>query len=279
MVVLAILLAFFLWGLWGARQSFMPHIAEIPINGVIMHDQAMLDMLEDIAENDTVEAVLISINSPGGSTAGAEGLFAALRDVAEEKPVVATMAEAAASGGYVAAIGADHIVARGNTATASIGVILEYPDVTEVMDKIGIEMETVRSSPLKAEPSPFRETNPRARALEEAMIEESYQWFRELVGERRDLTEEQLDAVADGRVVTGRMALEAGLVDEIGGQKEAVAWIESQDDSLTDLPIYRYQPEDDSGALVSVISQNAAIKRVFELFSAKPSGILYSLAP
>ena len=111
-----------------------------------------------------------------------------------------------ASGGYVAAIAADHIVGRGNTLTGSIGVIMEYPDFTKVMDRLEIGLETVRSSELKAEPSPFRPTNPEARARDEALVAESYRWFRGLVGERRGLEGARLDAVANGGVFTGRLA-------------------------------------------------------------------------
>ena len=142
---------------------------------------------------------MVRINSPGGTTAGSEALYASLRAVAEKKPVVAVMGELAASGGYIAAIAADHIVGRGNTLTGSIGVIMEYPDLTQVMARLGIGLETVRSSELKAEPSPFRPTNPAARALDEALVAEGYGWFRGLVGERRGLEGPALDRGGERR--------------------------------------------------------------------------------
>ena len=144
-------------------------------------------LLAELAEDTEARAVIVAINSPGGTTAGSEALFDSLRRIAAEKPVVAQIGEMAASGGYVAAIAADHVVARGNSLTGSIGVIMEYPDLTEAMSRLGIGWETVRSSELKAEPSPFRPTSPAARALDEAMVADSFAWFRGLVGERRGL--------------------------------------------------------------------------------------------
>lgn len=176
-----------------AASGEAPHLGEqvarVEVDGMILDDLKRDALMRDIAEAGNVKAVILRINSPGGSTAGSEALFASIREIAEKKPVVAVLSELAASGGYVAAIAADHIVARGNTLTGSIGVILEYPNVTALMAKLGVAYETVRSSELKAEPSPFRPTNPAARAIDQAMIDDSFAWFRGLVGERRHLEE------------------------------------------------------------------------------------------
>ena len=229
-LVAAVLAA--LIGAWigsSAIDAVTSHIARVEVAGIITDDPERDRMLEGLAKNQNVKAVIVRINSPGGTTAGSEALFASLRLVAEKKPLVAQLAEVAASGGYVAAIAADHIVSRGNTLTGSIGVIMEYPDLTQVMKRIGIEVETVRSSELKAEPSPFRETNPAARARDQALVAESYRWFRGLVADRRGLSGTALDTAANGGVFTGRLALENGLIDEIGGEPEALAWLESRD--------------------------------------------------
>ncbi len=232
-------------------------IARLDVGGVITDDPRRDQMLEAIREDDNVRALILRVNSPGGTTAGSEALFASLRAVSETKPVVAVLAEVAASGGYVAAIAADHIVARGNTLTGSIGVIMEYPDLTGLIDRLGVEMETVRSSELKAEPSPFRPTTPEARARDEALVADSYAWFRGLVGERRGLTGADLDTAADGGVFTGRMALDMGLVDEIGGEAQAVAWLESRDDALLDLPVRDWEVEEDQGVLGWIVGEIA----------------------
>ena len=248
-------------------------------SGVISEDAAREKLFADLLERDNVKAVILRINSPGGTTAGAEGLYADIRRLAGEKPVVAVLGEVAASGGYIAAIGADHIIGRGNTLTGSIGVILEYPDLTEVMDRLGIGLETVRSSELKAEPSPFRPTNPVARARDEALVEESYQWFRGLVGERRGLEGTALDAVSNGGVFTGRLALESGLIDAIGGEVEAIAWLESQNAELGELPVRDWAVEADRTILGSILGRITPTGGILGEISRIAGPKLYSLGP
>jgi protease-4 len=255
------------------------HVARFAVTGMITDDPERNQLLEELAEDDAVKAVVVRINSPGGTTAGSEALYAYLRRIAERKPVVAELGEVAASGGYVAAIAADHIVARGNTLTGSIGVIMEYPDLTQVMDRLGISLETVRSSELKAEPSPFRPTNAEARARDEALVAESYGWFRGLVGERRGLSGNALDTVANGGVFTGRGALENGLVDEIGGEPEAIAWLESRETGLADLPVRDWEVERDeplAGRLLGKIGASGGILGEISLWGGPK---LYSIGP
>lgn len=269
-------------GLWlgaGALAPGRAQIARVEVGGVITDDRDRDAMLAEIADDEAVRAVVLRVNSPGGTTAGAEALYASLRAVAAKKPVVAVLSEVAASGGYVAAIGTDHIVARGNTLTGSIGVIMEYPDVTRVMDKIGVAMETVRSSPLKAEPSPFRETSPAARAVEAALVAESYDWFRGLVAERRGLEGADLDAVANGQVFTGRLALGNGLVDEIGGEPEALAWLESRDSALSGLPVRDWEVERDGSLVGSLLGKVGSSSGILGEISLLAAPKLYSLAP
>jgi len=254
-------------------------IARVSVAGLITDDPKRDAMLDRIADAGRVKAVMVRINSPGGTTAGSEALYQSLRSVAAKKPVVAVMSELAASGGYITAIAADHIVARGNTLTGSIGVIMEYPNLTQVMARLGITMETVRSSELKAEPSPFRPTNPAARAIDEALIEESYQWFRGLVGERRGLDAPALDRVANGAAFTGRLALENGLVDEIGGETEAVAWLESRDAGLKDLPVRDWEVEDDRSIWARLIAGMASTGGILGEISLLADPKLYSIGP
>lgn len=274
---LAMLLAFFVGS--AAVEAARSQIARFEISGIITDDPKRDELLDKLAENDGVKAVLLRINSPGGTTAGSEALYAALRRIAERKPLVAQLGEVAASGGYIAAIAADHVVGRGNTLTGSIGVIMEYPDLTQVMDRLGIELETVRSSELKAEPSPFRPTNPAARAREEALVAESYRWFRGLVGERRKLEGAALDAVANGAVFTGRLAVENGLMDEIGGEPEARAWLESRDASLADLPVRDWEVERDRSLGSRILGQIAPTGGILGEISRWTSPMLYSIGP
>lgn len=258
----------------GARSD---QIARFDLSGVIVDDMDRDALLGALAEQDSVRAVIVRINSPGGTTAGSEAVYEALRVVAEAKPVVAVLGEVAASGGYVAAIAADHVIGRGNTLTGSIGVILEYPDLTGVMARLGVELETVRSSELKAEPSPFRPTPPAARAVEAALVADSYDWFRDLVGARRGLSGAELDAVANGQVFTGRLALERRLIDAIGGERQAVDWLESRDASLAGLPIRTWEVETERGLVGSIFGKIGATGGIIGEISRLAGPKLYSL--
>jgi protease-4 len=275
--VLALLLVGFVGS--GDIAAVGDHVARYEVAGLITDDPARDEQLAELADDDSARALLLRINSPGGTTAGSEALFASLRAVAAKKPVVAVMGELAASGGYIAALGADHIVARGNTLTGSIGVIMEYPDLTGVMERLGIELETVRSSELKAEPSPFRPTNPAARARDQAMVAESYAWFRGLVGDRRDLSGSALDAVANGGVFTGRTALDNGLIDEIGGEEQALDWLESRQSGLAELPVRDWEVERDEPFIARFVGSFAPTGGILGEISLRGGPKLYSLGP
>lgn len=204
-----------------------PHIARLNIRGVITGDRETLRLISRL-ENSDAAAVLVSIDSPGGTTAGAERLYDALRRLSAKKPTAAVVGSLAASGGYIAALGADQIVALGNSLVGSIGVLVQYPNVSELLDKIGVKVEGVKSSPLKAAPNGLEPTSPEARAALESLVMDSYGWFKGLVRERRGFDDAQLAAVSDGRVFTGRQALGLRLIDRLGGEREAIAWLEQE---------------------------------------------------
>ena len=255
------------------------HVARVDITGVIRENREREELLTNLAEARGARAVILRINSPGGTTAGAEGVYEAIRTLAETRPVVAVLGEVAASGGYVVALGADHIIGRGNTLTGSIGVIMEYPDLTGMMERLGIGMETVRSSELKAEPSPFRPTNPAARARDEALVAESYDWFRGLVGARRGLDGPALDQVANGGVFTGRLALDNGLIDAIGGENAALEWLESKEEGLGSLPVRNWEVSERRSILGGLLGNLAASDGILGEISRRHGPKLYSLTP
>jgi protease-4 len=216
------------------------HLARIRVEGMIFDDPLRDQTLRRLGESKRVRGVIVHINSPGGTVAGSEALYESLRKVAAVKPIVAVRSEAAASGGYITAIAADHIVARGNTLTGSIGVVAEIPNIVGLMEMLGVDVTRVKSAPLKAEPS-FT-TRPDAAVLraDRALIDDSYAWFKRLVTERRGLTGDALDAVADGRVFTGRQALDLGLVDAIGDEETARDWLAVNRDVPVDLDAVDY---------------------------------------
>jgi protease-4 len=210
------------------RQVATNHIAKIRIEGTITEDDELLERIDDIRESTAVKGVILSIDSPGGTTAGGESIFDAVRALAAEKPVVAQVGTLAASAGYMIASASDHIVARQSSIVGSIGVLIQFPDVTGLMDKVGIKLEEVKSSPLKAEPSPFSVTTDEERAMVRKIILDSYDWFVGIVDERRPLDRGQVLALADGSIFTGRQALQNKLVDSLGGEKEAIEWLKSK---------------------------------------------------
>jgi protease IV len=209
----------------GALSKLSEHVARVRVEGFISGDEKTLKMFKTLAESSRVKALILHIDSPGGSTVGAEALFEAVRKVAEKKPVVAVMDSVAASGGYATAVAADHIIARGNTITGSIGVIFQWPDVSQLMNAIGVKVEELKSGELKAEPSPFKPASERGKAVAMQMIRDAYDWFVSLVADRRKLPIERVRLLADGRVYTGRQALQEKLIDGIGGEDAAVQWL------------------------------------------------------
>jgi protease-4 len=220
-----------------ASLSFTPHIARLAIEGIITGDRETLKLIQKIEDSKSAEAVLITIDSPGGTTSGAERLYDAIRRLSAKKPTVAVVGSMAASGGYIAAIGADQIVVLGNALVGSIGVLVQYPNFTKLLDTVGVKVEDVKSSPLKAAPNGFEPTSPEARAALAALVSDSFTWFKSLVKERRAMSDEQLQTVADGRVFTGRQGIELHLVDHLGGEREAIDWLQKEKNIAKDLPV------------------------------------------
>lgn len=201
------------------------HIAKVRIEGTITEDEELIKRLETIRQSSTVKGVILSIDSPGGTTVGGESIYEEVRKLAADKPVVAEVGTLAASAGYMIATATDHIVARKTSIVGSIGVLIQYPDVSGLMDKLGIKLEEVKSSPLKASPSPFKPTNDDERAMVRKLILDSYDWFVGIVAERRKMTREEALALADGSIFTGRQGVANRLIDAVGGETEAIDWL------------------------------------------------------
>ncbi|MBB5753801.1 signal peptide peptidase SppA [Prosthecomicrobium pneumaticum] len=233
-------------------QRSRPHIARITISGFISDDRDLVEMIDSVAKSDAVRGAVVAIDSTGGSTAGGEALYDALRRLSEAKPTVASMRSVGASAAYMAAIATDHIVARRSTITGSIGVIFQYPEVSQALDHLGIKVESIKSAPLKAEPSPFEPTTPEARAVIEALIRDTFDWFVDIVAERRGLDRATTLRLADGRVYSGRQALDAKLVDAIGGEDTAIAWLADEKDVDPALPVVDWKPVDRTGGPFSL---------------------------
>ncbi|KQV84137.1 signal peptide peptidase SppA [Rhizobium sp. Root1220] len=220
---------------WGDAGTGRPHVAHVTISGLITDDTELLERLKTIEMSDAAKAVVISISSPGGTTYGGERIFKAIRAIAVKKPVVSDIRTLAASAGYMIATAGDTIIAGDSSITGSIGVIFQYPQVKPLLDKIGVSLEEIKSSPLKAEPSPFHPASEEAKAMINNMIVDSYGWFVDLVADRRKLPRDEVQKLADGTIFTGRQALKVKLIDQIGGDDEIRAYLATRNVSK-DLP-------------------------------------------
>jgi len=224
-------------GLTGAR----PYIARVTISGLIRGDRERVQQLDQLAKSATARAVIVHVDSPGGTTAGSEQLYDSLAALRAKKPLVVVVDSMAASGGYIAALASDHIVAQQTSLVGSIGVLFQYPNFADLLDKIGVKVESVKSTPLKAAPDGFEPTSPEARAALNSIIQDSYAWFKGLVQDRRHLTGAELQTASDGRVFTGHQAIEVKLIDELGDEKTALAWLAKEKDIDAKLPVRDYQ--------------------------------------
>ena len=224
------------------------YISRIKIQGLIRGNQDRIEALERLGRS-RASAVIVHIDSPGGTTAGSEQLYGALRELQSKKPMVVVVDGLAASGAYIAALSADHIIANETSLVGSIGVLFQYPNFTDVLKTIGIKVEEVKSSPLKAAPNGFEPTSPEARAAIEAIVLDSYAWFKDLVKNRRKMDNGQLTRVADGRVFTGRQAVGLKLVDGLGNEKTALAWLEKEKKVPANAPVREYSLQPRFGEL------------------------------
>jgi len=198
--------------------DYQKRIAVLPLEGEITSSRKWIKKLNDFEKNKRVAGILITIDSPGGQVAPSQELYHALREIRENsaKPVFVSMASLAASGGYYAALGADSIYANAGTLTGSIGVVMQFPIYSELMEKVGVGMRVVKSQKFKDAGSPYREMSASERAYFQDLVQDVYAQFTEVVSRERGIDEVNLQTLANGRVFTGRQAYQVGLVDAIG---------------------------------------------------------------
>lgn len=221
-----------------------PYVARLVVDGVIIDDADRNAALADIMDDDAAKALIVQIDSPGGTFVGGENLYRGIRRVAERKPVVAVIGNTGTSAAYMTAIGAERIFVREGTITGSIGVILQTADITGLLDKLGIKPETVKSDPLKAQPSPVEPFSTEARTMIEGVITDLHEIFVGLVSERRAMEPDTARKLADGQIFTGRQALAAGLVDAIGDERDARQWLADTAEVDIELPVADISPDD-----------------------------------
>ncbi len=201
-------------------------VARVAIIGTLVNNEKRLETLSQIREDNRIKAVVLHLDSPGGTFVGGESLYRAIRKLSEQKPVVAVLGEIATSAAYMTAIATDRIWAFKGTQTGSIGVLVHGFEVTELAQKLGITFTTIKSSELKATLGPYEKVTPQAKEAIQAYVNEMYDMFLDMVKERRHISREKLLKACNGDVWSGRQALENGLIDAIGGESEALEWLE-----------------------------------------------------
>ncbi len=214
-------------------------VAQIKIDNVIYEDEYRSQILKEISENNSVKAVIVRVNSPGGTIVGSEILLQELLNIRKTKPLVVLMDSVAASGGYMIALASDYIVAHNGTLTGSIGVLMESPEVTNLAEKIGVKFNTYKSSPLKGSPSMFEKSNPNVDKVINESIQDSFEFFSDLVKASRGnkIKSENFKTIFDGRVFTGRQALKYGLIDDIGGIRSVENYLFKNKIDIKKIPI------------------------------------------
>ena len=248
LAVIGAALAGGLFGRDGARSAMggalSGQIARVSIEGLITENEKLLDLLDDLKDDETVKAVILKIDSPGGTTVGGESIYEAVRRIAAVKPVATEVGTLAASAGYMIAVGSDHIVARRTSIIGSIGVLFQYVDASRLLDTIGVKVDAIKSSPMKAEPSPFAPAPQEAKDMIGRLILDTYDWFVALVAERRNYSPEEARRLADGSIFSGRQALDNKLVDAIGGEETVRQWLEGERGVAKGLEIVDRKPRD-----------------------------------
>lgn len=210
----------------GSREQFGgPKLALIEVEGVITDSEEIVEQIRRHVENPTIRALVIRINSPGGGVAASQEIYEELRKVRQlhGKPVVASLGTVGASGGYYIAAAADKILSNPGTITGSIGVILQIPNLSDLMQKVGIRSVVIKSGPYKDIASATRDLTPEERRLLQRLIDDIHDQFIQAVAEGRGLPRERVEALADGRILSGRQALELGLIDQLGNLQDAIA--------------------------------------------------------
>ncbi|MFV9953248.1 MAG: signal peptide peptidase SppA [Rickettsia endosymbiont of Haemaphysalis japonica] len=245
--IILIAIVFLLVGKDFAPKEVLPinsnedYIASVLIDEIILEDEKRDKKLKKIIDDSHIKALIVNVNSPGGTVVGAEKIYNILRKISATKPVVIVMGTMAASGGYLISLGGDYIISHNGTITGSIGVILQTAEVTELAQKLGIKFNNFKSGELKAVPNPTEKLTEAMRVTIMENIEDTYNFFLELVSERRNLPIEEVKKLADGRVYSGRQALKLKLVDAIGSEDTALKWLQEVQKINVNLLVKDYQ--------------------------------------
>lgn len=273
--LLAIIFAALLLSVFLLKDSFLEFdripggdfIAKIKINGFILDDDKFVKAIDKLKFNKNVKAVILDIDSPGGTTIGGEVYYESLLEIQKEKPLVSVFGTLAASAAYLLAMPSDRIFARKATLTGSIGVMMKAPNFSKIADKVGYNVEIIRTGNMKGEPSPYKNMNPEVRSVLQESVNDFYNVFVDIVAKHRNLDRETVLKLADGRIYTGLQASKNGLIDEIGGEKNAIKWLINNKGLSSKIPIYEIKIKRKKNILLELLNgalgNNSLIQKEF----------------
>ena len=256
--ILIVVAIFFFVILISDNRYKKPHIAKVTIDNIITQDSFRYEKLEELSQNKNTKAVIVFINSPGGTVVGGETLYKSIKSIAQQKPIISVMGEVATSAAYMASLGSNYIFAQEGTITGSVGVLVLSSEFTELAKKIGISTEVIKSGDLKASPSPLEKMTPKAREQMEKIVQEISKNFINLVKKERKLNNNKTQLISDGRIFTGQSALQIGLIDSIGNIKEAKEYLKMEH-NIDMLPILN----------IEIIKKEKMIEKFLSLFTNK----------
>ena len=235
---------------WNDTLFSGPKVGVVEINKPIMDSKKIVEDLNYFHRKSNVVAIVVRLDTPGGGVAASQEVYDKVKKMSAEsnKPVIASMGGVAASGGYYIALGADTIVANPGTATGSIGVIMTYPIISELMDKVGVQYETIKSAKLKDSGSLFRNLTEEERIYFQMLIDDLHSQFVAVVAQERNMSYDTAGHLANGQVYSGRQAKENGLIDILGTFEDAV-YLASRNAGFDDTPKIVYPPEEKKGLL------------------------------
>ncbi len=227
-------------------------IATISIEGIINDPVDTLNDLENINKSSNAKALLVNINSPGGTFVSSKELYDKIKEISKKIPVVTYMREMATSGGYLVSLGSQKIFSNVGTITGSVGVILQTAEVTEMLKKIGINPIVVKSGDLKATPNPLESVSEKESEYLNNIIKSMQLEFLNILSENRDIENETLRIISDGRIFTGKQAKELNLVDFIGSKNDAINWLKEKAKVPTDIDIIDFSKETQYEKLINM---------------------------
>ena len=254
------------------------YIARVTIDNIVTDNDQLYELLDKVRDDKHVKAVILSLDTPGGVAVAGETIHQKVKEIAAKKPVVAAMRSLCASAGYMIAIAADHVVAMRGTITGSIGVIFESAEFSELANKIGIHPVIVKSGPFKGSPSMTDPIKPEERAILQTMIDEFHSVFVDMVSKDRHLPEAKVREIADGRIYSAMRAKELGLIDELGGEHEALDWLSKEKHIERSLEIKDMKIKSKFDSLYDKFSQYAGIGELKNATTLK-SGLMLMWRP